>query len=177
FVRVSKDGGALVRVHAQVTSEDARETAIHVRILSDFIHKSGIVLQKDIVHNETVIKMSSSVAKPPATLFPGDLLGGSRLPDPYVMRGSNVQLNGQFASTKEIVVGSSRRIATYRLAEAHYPESQHGRFLPNIVLVDAFWRFGTVQCLRDKILGVYVPEQCAAMRVYFDYTDFESPEL
>lgn len=177
FVRVPRDRGAELRVHARVASENEDETTIYVRILSDFVHKSGKVLQTDILHNETLIRLSDKLPGPPARLFDSDQVSGLTLPDPYVLPGSNVQLNGQFASTQTIAVGASRRIATYQLAKHRYPDSPYAYLLPNMIFVDAFWRFGTVQLLRDQTLGVYVPVQCGIMRVYFDYMDFDAPPL
>ena len=177
FVRVPQEGGAQVRVHTLVISEDELETAIRVQVLSDFVHKSGRVLQTNIVHNETVIRMSKSLGCPPATLFEADRVDGLKLPDPYVIPGSNVKLNGQFVSTRDIEVGSSRRIARYKLASYRYPKAEHSYLIPNMILVDAFWRFGTVRIVSDQRLGVYVPERCGVMRVYFDYVAFDSPKL
>jgi hypothetical protein len=177
FVKIPPDREAQIRVHARVISESDADTAIHVRILSDFVHKSGTMLQKDIVHNETVIRMSASLPKPPANLFAAKSIDGRRLPDPYVLPGSNVQLNGQFASTREIRVGPDQRTGSYKLADWRYPDSKYGYLLPNMILVDAFWRFGTVQWVGDRTLGVYVPERCGLMRVYFDYTAFDWPKL
>ncbi|HEX8030772.1 MAG TPA: hypothetical protein VF491_20010, partial [Vicinamibacterales bacterium] len=36
-------------------------------------------------------------------------------------------------------------------------------------MVDAFWRFGTVRVTENGRLGVYVPEKCDVMKVFFDY--------
>jgi len=36
-------------------------------------------------------------------------------------------------------------------------------------MVDAFWRFGTVRVCESGRLGVYVPEKCDVMKVFFDY--------
>jgi hypothetical protein len=74
-------------------------------------------------------------------------------------------------------VGPLRRIATYQLSGARYAEAEYSHLIPNMILVDAFWRFGTVRIVRDRMLGVYVPERCGVMRVYFDYLAFDSPHL
>ena len=177
FVRVPHDIGAKLRVHARVLSETADEARIQVRVLSDFVHRSGTTLQRDILHTEAIIRMSQSLPAPPPRAPRTDRIEGRRLPDPYLIPGSGVQLGGLFDSTREIRVGATRRIASYKLADHRYQETQYSYLVPNMICVDAFWRFGTVQSLGDGMLGVYVPEKCDVMRVYFDYVAFNSPEL
>jgi len=177
FVKLPRDGCAKIRIHARVVSESHVGTAIHVRILSDFVHKSGRPLQTDILHNETTIRMAESLANPPKRLFDSDHIDGIRLPDPYLLPDSKVRLNGPFASTRNIAVGRSQRVAQYHLANCRYPQSPFIHMLPNMIFVDAFWRFGTVHEIADHTLGVYVPERCGVMRVYFDYMAFDAPAL
>jgi hypothetical protein len=62
--------------------------------------------------------------------------------------------------------------AQYGLGAAHDPEPAFPPLLANVILVDAFWRFGTIVETADRSLAVYVPERCERMGVYFDYTDF-----
>jgi hypothetical protein len=177
FAKILSDRGIQIRAHARIVSESDAETVVQVRILSDFIHKSGQVLQKDIVHSETAVRMSASLPKPPAILFDASSMDGERIPDPYLLPGAKVRLNGQFASTREIRVEPRRRYGSYKLADGGYPKSRYGYLTPNMVLVDAFWRFGTARWIRGQTLGVYVPERCRVMRVYFDYTAFDSAKL
>jgi polyketide synthase family protein len=177
FVRVPRDSGAQIRVHSRVVSEDEREAVVHVQVLSDFVHKTGRVLQKDILHNETFIRMSRRLPEPPKSAFEAHSVDGLLLQDPYVMPESKVRLNGQFASMRDIRVGPVHRMARYKLLDYHYPASLYGYLLSNMICVDAFWRFGTVRLVGDRTLGVYVPERCGVMRVYFDYTAFDSEEL
>jgi hypothetical protein len=124
-----------------------------------------------------MIHMSPDLPKPPPRLFDANYVVGVSLPDPYVIPGSRVWLNGQFASTRSINVGPSWRIGDYKLADYRYPESKYNHLLPNMIFVDAFWRFGTVQLLRDQTLGIYVPARCGVMKVYFDYLQFDNPNL
>jgi hypothetical protein len=104
-------------------------------------------------------------------------LTGTRLPDPYVLQNSPVRLNGAFRTMKEVVVGNTSRRAEYKLNGHSRYGSAFDYLLPNVVLVDAFWRFGTVRANELGGLSVYVPERCDAMKVFFDYTDFDAEML
>ena len=178
FVRVYPDRPTEVRLDARVVSEDARESLLHVRVLSDFYHRNGQLLQQDIVLTELHVRMADAVAPAPERgLVLNHMPQGRHLPDPYVMPASPVQLGGQFRSMRQLVVDATHRRARYRLAARGYPESPFGYLLANAILVDAFWRFGTVQPQPDRSLSVYVPEKCRVMKVFFDYADFSLPLL
>jgi hypothetical protein len=78
---------------------------------------------------------------------------------------------------EDIVVGPANRRAEYKPNGGIRYGSAFDHFMPNVIMVDAFWRFGTVQANTDGGLSVYVPERCDAMKVFFDYTDFDAPLL
>ncbi|MDX1546003.1 MAG: SDR family NAD(P)-dependent oxidoreductase [Rhodothermales bacterium] len=173
FVRVYPERGTDVRLDACIVGEDARESRVHVRVLTDFHHASGRLLQKDVVLTELHVRMATTA--PPAEarrVEAGGMPQGRYLPDPYVMPASPVQLGGAFRSLRQLVVDGTHRRARYRLSARRYAPSPYDHLLPNAILVDAFWRFGTVQPQPDRSLSVYVPEKCRVMEVFFDYADF-----
>jgi hypothetical protein len=43
--------------------------------------------------------------------------------------------------------------------------------------MDSLWRFGVIQIAPDSSLPVFVPEECKAMKVYFDFADFDASKL
>lgn len=172
FVRVYEGRPARLRLDTRVVEEGEAETLVRVRVLSDFVHKSGAVLQKDAVQTEIFLRMAASPASAPVRPAEGELRDGLQLPDPYLLESSPVRLNGRFNSMSALRVNGSRRLARYRLSDYPYPESPLLHMLPNVILVDAFWRFGTVMATGARALSVYVPERCDRMGVYFDYTDF-----
>jgi hypothetical protein len=177
FVRVYKNRKTLIRIEARIVSEAEGETVVRVRILSDFIHSSGVVLQKDILQHEILVKMSATPAPAPVCR---DMNGveGRPLPDPYVMDGSPVCLSGPFKTMKNIVSGGTHRRADYKLAEAfNHNGSEYQSVLPKIVLMDSLWRFGAIQIAPDNSLPVFVPEECDVMKIYFDFADFDAAKL
>jgi acyl transferase domain-containing protein/NAD(P)-dependent dehydrogenase (short-subunit alcohol dehydrogenase family) len=172
LVRAYPGVPARVRAVSKLAERDGDETVVQVQILMDFIHKSGHLLGKDLLHTEIYVRMAPMVPKP-AEVFGGENgLAGNQLPDPYVMEGSPVRLNGAFRTMKHIVVGQRTRRAEYKLNGQSRYGSDFDYLIPNVILVDAFWRFGTVRENENGSLSVYVPERCDAMKVFFDYLDF-----
>lgn len=170
FVRAPEGRDNEVRIDARVLEESDGKALVRVRVLSDTVHETGLVLEKDAVLSELRVRLAEHLPRPPAPGF--ELNGmphGTHLPDPYVMAGSPVQLEGPFRCLRQLVVDSDYRKARYRAARRSYPPSRWTGLLTSALMVDAFWRFATVQSGPDRSLSVYVPERCAVMRVYFDY--------
>ncbi len=174
FVRVNKNQGIEIRIVAEVIAEDKKRTTIKTRILSDFVHKSGRILQKDILHNESLMHMSKEIAPQPEVEF-WQPKNSASLPDPYCLNDV-VKLRGQFNSMYNIQVGGEFRRAEYQLKDFDFI-TPHNYLVPNMMLMDAFWRFGSIQLVGGNRLAVYVPEKCRSMKVYYDFTDFENQML
>ena len=61
FVRLRSDGPTNLRLNASIVSESDQNTLIRVQVVSDFTHKSGKVLQKDVVQTEMSVRLGPSV--------------------------------------------------------------------------------------------------------------------
>ncbi len=172
FIKVHPSRETRIRVAARVISEDDVQTLIEVRILSDFVHTTGVVLQKDILQHEIVVRMSATRPAAPKSLH----LNGSEgrpLPDPYVMEGSPVRLSGPFNAIKNLTVGSEHRSAIFGSLELNGSDP----VLSRIVLMDSLWRFGVIQIGPDNSLPVFVPDNCEVMKIYFDFAEFNPSKL
>src|SRR6185436_19347028 len=66
FVKVTDGHPVHLRSIAQILGEAATETLVRVALVSDFVHKSGAVLQKDVVHFEVDVRLT-----PDATVLRG----------------------------------------------------------------------------------------------------------
>ena len=172
FVRVTRDKLKTLRIPAEIVSEDSDEALVRVRILSDFIHQSGVVLQKDILQTEIFVRMATA---PPAPPSHPEMHGveGQPLCDPYVMEDSPVRLNGIFRTMNNIKVGTERRRAEYKLAVQMSLPS----LIPNLMVMDSLWRFGAIEMDPEHSMPVYVPESCRIMKVYFDISNFDLETL
>jgi hypothetical protein len=61
FVRLRSDGPTNLRLNARIVNENDESTLIRVEVVSDFTHKSGKVLQKDVVQTEMSVRLGHSV--------------------------------------------------------------------------------------------------------------------
>jgi len=173
FVRLRSDGPTNLRLNARIVNENDESTLIRVEVVSDFTHKSGKVLQKDVVQTEMSVRLGHSVNHAGAGSLNGSSANsenakGRALSDPYVMQGSPVHLNGPFRTLNNIVVGESNRSADYRLTKTTGIGSGGQAFLSSLMVMDSLWRFGAIDLHPDNTLPVYVPEACKVMKVYFD---------
>jgi 3-oxoacyl-(acyl-carrier-protein) synthase/NAD(P)-dependent dehydrogenase (short-subunit alcohol dehydrogenase family) len=139
FVRVPEQGTCL-RAEARLVEETAKGCVIGVRLYSDFVHRSGVVLQRDVLHFEGDVLTS---AKPFAHMANRcssvDLSPGMPCADPYLAPGSPVKLGGMFACLDEIQIGLGARSARYRVDPGKSLDSLAG-FISPVLLLDALFR-------------------------------------
>jgi hypothetical protein len=62
FVKVTTGHPVELRSIAQILDETGTETIVRVALVSDFVHKSGAVLQKDVVHFEVDVRLTNDAA-------------------------------------------------------------------------------------------------------------------
>jgi acyl transferase domain-containing protein/NAD(P)-dependent dehydrogenase (short-subunit alcohol dehydrogenase family) len=178
FVRMRRQGATSLRLHASVISEDAASTLVRVAILADFVHKNGMVLQKDVEQTAVSVRLASSVAVSPANGTTRgaawsrlrDLsLGAASLEDPYLMEGSPVKLAGSFRSMQNITAGPAERSADYRLREDL--KSRSGYRGLNLFMLDALVRFGGIYQDEQKSFPIFVPEACRVIKIFYDFSN------
>jgi hypothetical protein len=176
FIKVYGDRETPFRVHANVVSESGGETLLRVRLLADFVHRNGVILQKDILQHEFEIRMAAAL-RPAATGHEVARFVGRQLSDPYVMAGSPVRLSGPFDTMSNIIVGPEFRCAECRLERLDGAAFEDGARLQRIMLMDSLWRFGAIEMTRDGSLPIHVPELCDMMRMYFDFSRVSASRL
>ncbi len=175
FIKVYESRKTLIRVEARIASEDDQQTVVRVRILSDFVHRSGVTLQKDVLQHEILVRMSATPSPVPTRLDVNGL-EGRRTVDPYMMEGSPVRLSGPFDAMKNIIIGGDHRRADFAITDFNR-SAEHQAVLSKVVLMDSLWRFGVIQIALDNSLPVFVPEACDVMKIYFDFADFDISKL
>ncbi len=146
---------------ARVVAEDDRETVIQVRLLSDFVHASGEVLERDIEHTRTLVVLSAQPG--PLSLGRSDdaLEEGIELADPYQHPLSPIRLSGPFASLGGIVCRPRTTSASYRLREA---ARGLGSTLTPVILLDALCRMSAVQGMEPTI-PILAPIYCGRLEL------------
>jgi acyl transferase domain-containing protein/acyl-CoA thioesterase FadM len=139
FVRVPEQGLRL-RAEARVIEENAEGSVIAVRLLSDFVHRSGAVLQRDVLHFEGEVLTGTScfpLSENPVVAM--DLNPSVSCPDPFLAEGSPVQLGGVFACLNEIRIGPQVRTARFHLSADQSLQAMAG-FRSPVLLFDALFR-------------------------------------
>ena len=173
FTKVFKQRKTRLRVESRIVSEDDASTVVQVRILSDFVHSSGISLQKDVLQHEILVRMAAQCAQPPRASS-GSVINGSAAPDPFTMHGSPVLLSGPFDAIRNLIIGPDQRSAHLRLDNVNECSADHRSLLAKIVLMDSLWRFGVIR-VEGNAMPVFVPEACEVMKIFFDFHDFVLP--
>jgi acyl transferase domain-containing protein/acyl-CoA thioesterase FadM len=139
FVRVPEQGLRL-RAEAKVIEENADGSVIAVRLLSDFVHRSGAVLQRDVLHFEGEVLTGTScfpLSENPIVAM--DLNPSVSCADPFLAEGSPVKLDGVFACLDEIRIGPHVRRARFHIG-AHQPLQALAGFRSPVLLCDALFR-------------------------------------
>jgi hypothetical protein len=176
FIKVYPNRKMQVRIEGRVVSENERETIVKISILSDFVHSSGVTLQKNILQHESLVRMSPTPLTAPKSV---ELNGmeGRRSVDPYPIEGSPICLSGPFDAMTNLVIGGDQRRADFKFDDLNQSSSESQSMLSKVVLMDSLMRFGVIQGATDNTLPVFVPEACDVMKVYFDFADFDISKL
>jgi len=176
FIKVFPNRKLRIRIEGRVVSEDERETVVKISILSDFVHASGVTLQKNILQHDSLVRMSATPLPVRKSL---DLNGveGQRSVDPYPIEGSPICLSGPFDAMENLIIGGDQRRADFKFADLNHFSSGSQSMLSKVVLMDSLMRFGVIQTGTENSLPVFVPEACAVMKVYFDFADFDISKL
>jgi hypothetical protein len=176
FIKVYPNRKTQFRIESRIVSEDDLETVVKISIRSDFVHSSGVTLQKDILQHESLVRMSATPL--PVSRFPGlNGFEGRRSVDPYAIAGSPISLSGPFDAMKNLIIGEDRRRADFKFADFNSSGSESRLMLSKVVLMDSLMRFGVIQGPCENSLPVFVPEACDVMKVYFDFAGFDISKL
>jgi hypothetical protein len=71
-----------------------------------------------------------------------------------------------------ITADEAHRSADYALREGVAAvRSGYQYLLPNMILMDALWRFGAIHRDAQNGFPIYVPEACKVMRIYYDFAN------
>jgi hypothetical protein len=163
FVKVPAGQPVRLRTVAQVVSAGARESVVHVALLSDFVHRSGAVLQKDIVHFECHVRLTTSLEALHGPVERAAEVTGHAAADPYMEPVAPVRLRGLFACLHDIEVGEMRRRARFRVTETQYLPFLRGFRIPP-VLLDAMMRLTVVEAAGPGAAPVFVTERIERVR-------------
>src|SRR5207248_1858405 len=83
FIKVPDGQVVHLRSIAQIATDGSRATVIRVALLSDFVHKSGVILQKDVVHFEVDVRLTSTAESLRGPMNRPDAFPGRAAADPF----------------------------------------------------------------------------------------------
>lgn len=156
FIKIPPDSSSItLRGRAQAVGESKGNTLIKVQILSDFVHRNGAILQKDVLHCETTLHLSRS----PQIIKSTELIPDKTqlvASDPYLSPDSFVYLKGFFDCLGDIEIGARSRKGTCKIKETELlPLISH--FSTPSILIDAMLRFSMIRVTPEGFLPICVP--------------------
>jgi NAD(P)-dependent dehydrogenase (short-subunit alcohol dehydrogenase family) len=141
---------------------------LKVRLLSDFIHSSGRVLEKGIEHFTSCIRLQRSPTALPKHV--ADFRGsGLVIADPYLL-GETLKLNGLFRCLHNIELHQGARRAIFRIQDDSKLETID-HFITPAVLLDALCRLSMMSVGDNDEVTIYVPIQCGESRFAAGFND------
>jgi len=172
FVKLAHEGSRRLRFEGVLREESDGHSFVQVKVYSDFVHQSGVLLQKDVLQTEVCVRLAKTMNPAAPCVFDANTRHDVSLDDPYVIAGSPVQLKGRFRTMSNISSGSLQRRADYLLDPPSDGSREPVNFFNNLMMMDSLWRFGAIARNADNSMPVYVPVKCDAMKVYFDFAEF-----
>ncbi len=172
FIKFFNHKEVLLRSEATLVSENDQETLIHVRLISDFVHKSGAILQQDSVHCEMDVRLSSIPQPLISRCNSWNAFDGRRIQEPYMNPLSPVKLSGIFDCLDDLVIGSEYRRARFHLKNtAQLPLL--AEFSTPAILIDAMLRLATSSADAQNPLTVFVPQRWEKISLAPNLNDWE----
>ena len=156
FVKVQDSSTANLRAKLRVVEQSDHATVVEVTLLSDFIHKSGMVLQQDIRHFSARVRLADEPNVLPAgRKFVNGTAGIAAL-DPYLAPGSPVKLDGLFRCLETVRLHADHRSASFRIVNPAGLEHLVSFNTP-FVLLDAMTRCAVFNVEADGAMRIWVP--------------------
>lgn len=166
FVKIPDGRPFDLRRIAEVIDERDGTTRILVKLMSDFVHRSGRVLQADVVHMSSEVVLGPSPVEPAITHHPvTPIQSGWHLSDPYLHPDAPVRLGGPFRSLHDITVTPASSTATFDGPDADDVQTSSGALIP-FVLLDAVFRLAALRREDDGSALLCVPLSCARIDVW-----------
>jgi acyl transferase domain-containing protein/NAD(P)-dependent dehydrogenase (short-subunit alcohol dehydrogenase family)/acyl-CoA thioesterase FadM len=156
FVKVHEGATVDLRTNLRVIEESDHETIVEIALHSDFVHKSGTVLQRDIRHFSACVRLEDQPRSLPRSGIFADLGDGTAATDPYLAEDSPVKLTGLFRCLESIRLHRDQRSAIFRIADPT-DLSIYESFKTPFLLLDAMTRCAVFNVEPDGTMQVWVP--------------------
>jgi len=173
FLRVYQTGRpAPKRIHARVLSHDDRETVVRVRIATDVVSPSGIVLATDKTHFEITVRLRDEMPAAPHWEHWTAAEDGRAMPDPYHMPNPAVLLTGGFVSTRDTRLHALGRRAELAL-DLDPGDPRFSGFIVPAIMLDGLVRVSVLDPVDDGYVTLAAPAAMRRIDLYESRNDIE----
>jgi acyl transferase domain-containing protein/NAD(P)-dependent dehydrogenase (short-subunit alcohol dehydrogenase family)/acyl-CoA thioesterase FadM len=155
FVTLQDDKPKSIILSASPIRNLRTDAEYHVEMRSDFVHSSGTVLQRGLLHFACRVHLTSSASA--GSLYGGRFNGEEDfvpIPDPYSDSESPVFLSGPFRCLHDIRIGNDMRTATFH-SQGDLPPGMSETMIP-CILLDALCRLSMLHVGADGSLPICV---------------------
>jgi hypothetical protein len=173
FLRVYEAGRpAPKRIHARLLSSDARETVVRVRIATDIVSPSGIVLATDKTHFEMTVRLRDEMPPAPHWEHWAAAEDGRAIPDPYHVPNPAVLLTGSFVSTRDTRLHALGRRAELAL-DLDPADPRFSGFMVPAIMLDGLVRVSVLDPVDDGYVTLAAPAAMRRIDLYEARNDIE----
>jgi NAD(P)-dependent dehydrogenase (short-subunit alcohol dehydrogenase family) len=143
YIGVREDRDFELKAKTELVKADADEAQYRVELRSDFVHSTGIVLNRDVLHYAGNVHLIKS-RKPDreAHHFP-EAARFKAITDPYLESQSQLQVSGAFRCIHDIRISEQGRCAVFRNNGDKLPPEFLNSSIP-CLLIDALGRFSAL---------------------------------
>jgi acyl transferase domain-containing protein/NAD(P)-dependent dehydrogenase (short-subunit alcohol dehydrogenase family)/acyl-CoA thioesterase FadM len=160
FVKVPARGATLT-VLLRVVAEDGRETVLQARVVSDFVHPNGTVLQRGIEHARGFVVLAPRGGPLGKARSEDATTASIELADPYQSPQSPVRLTGPFGALGPMTCRPDTTSAHFRSREQ--TGAFDGAVLP-VLQLDALFRVSGTCSMGDSV-PISVPVACGMLEL------------
>jgi acyl transferase domain-containing protein/NAD(P)-dependent dehydrogenase (short-subunit alcohol dehydrogenase family)/acyl-CoA thioesterase FadM len=156
FIGVRGDQDTELKAKTQLIKENGEESEYRVELRSDFVHSTGIVLNRNVLHyacNVHLVKRRDVGAELRQFVEPARF---TSVPDPYLDSDSPVSLRGVFRCLDDIRISDGMRCASFRNIEGKLPPELLNSSIP-CLLLDALGRLSSLTLDSNGCMPIVVP--------------------
>ncbi|MEU0110580.1 SDR family oxidoreductase [Streptomyces sp. NPDC006251] len=162
------------RITARVLDRRQDLTTVEVRITTDVVSPSGVLLVKDRTHFVAKVLLREDFPAP-SRWEHWDDSDAQPVPDPYHAEASPVRLTGPFVSTTDTRLTAQGKRATYRL-DLPADDPVWSRFITPSILLDGLARTGVLNLVDGHLVPIAAPLSIRRIDLYERGNDKELVE-
>jgi acyl transferase domain-containing protein/NAD(P)-dependent dehydrogenase (short-subunit alcohol dehydrogenase family)/acyl-CoA thioesterase FadM len=143
YIAVREDRDVELKARTELVSDNDEQAEYRVELRSDFVHSTGIVLNRDVLHYAGNVRLmkSRNIDREPHH-FP-EAARFTAINDPYLDSHSPLQVSGAFRCIHDIRISSQLRCAVFRNNGDKLPPEFLNSSIP-CLLIDALGRFSAL---------------------------------